>query len=349
VIGGLPFREIVFLDFEFIPAPGEKPIPVCMVAKEMVSGRLIRLWQDQFGLEPPFATGKGVLFVSYVAQAELECFIQLGWPLPARVIDLYAEFWIISNGLPSVAGHGLLGAMSWYSIPGISKEEKKSNQDLVIRGGPWDSSEKQEILDYCQSDVDALPPLLAAMLPTIMATPKGLGQALLRGRYTAAVARMQHNGIPIDTDTLMALRAGWDDIKAQLIDDVDAQYCVYDNGHFRDGLFARYLFDQGISWPRTETGLLKTDEDTFHDMAKVYPQLEPLKDLRHALGQMRLTDLAVGRDGRNRTLLWPFSSKTGRNAPSSTGYIFGPAVWLRSLIKPEPGRVVAYLDIQLRR
>jgi DNA polymerase-1 len=130
---------------------------------------------------------------------------------------------------------------------------------------------------------------------------------------------------------------------------VDAQYCVYDNGHFRDGLFARYLFDQGISWPRTETGLLKTDEDTFHDMAKVYPQLEPLKDLRHALGQMRLTDLAVGRDGRNRTLLWPFSSKTGRNAPSSTGYIFGPAVWLRSLIKPEPGRVVAYLDIQLRR
>ena len=221
MIGGLPFREIVCLDFEFISEPGENPIPVCLVAKEMVSGRLIKLWQDQLGPEPPFATDNGVLFVAYAAQAELECFIQLGWPLPTRVLDLSAEFRIISNGLPLVAGKGLLGAMSWYSIPGISKEEKKSNRDLILRGGPWNSSEKQEILDYCQSDVDALPPLLAAMLPTIMATPKGLGQALFRGRYTSAVARMQHNGIPIDMETLQALRGGWGYIKAQLINDVD--------------------------------------------------------------------------------------------------------------------------------
>ena len=101
MIGGLPFREIVCLDFEFIAEPGENPVPVCLVAKEMVSGRLIRLWQDQLGPEPPFATDKGVLFVAFVAQAELECFIQLDWPLPTRVLDLFAEFKIISNGLPS--------------------------------------------------------------------------------------------------------------------------------------------------------------------------------------------------------------------------------------------------------
>jgi len=315
-----------------------------MAAKEVVSGRLVKLWRDQLGPIPPFAINDQTLFVAYVAQAELGCFLELGWPLPTRIIDLYGEFKIISNGWHSVGGKGLLGAMSWYSIPGISKEEKKSNRDLVLRGGPWTHSEQQEILDYCQSDVDPLPPLLMAMLPSIMATPEGLGQAHLRGRYTAAVAHMERSGIPIDSETLVAIQDGWDMIKTQLIDEVDSQYGVFDHGHFRDGLFARYLFDQNIPWPRTDTGLLKVDDDTFSDMTKIYPQLEPLKDLRHALGQMRLADLAVGKDGRNRTSLWPFTASTGRNAPSSKKYIFGPSVWLRRLIKPEPGRATAYID-----
>jgi DNA polymerase I len=273
MIFGLPFREVVCCDFEYVPSAGDDPSVVCMVAKEMVSGRVIRLWRDQLGHEPPFAIDKDVLFVAYAAQAELRCFIELGWSMPARILDLFAEFRVASNGLPLAAGRGLLGALSWYAIPGITKEEKKSYRDLVIGGGPWTDTERREILDYCQSDVDALPPLLMAMLPGVMLNKEGLGQALLRGRYTAAVAHIEHNGVPIDVDTLAAIQDGWDDIKLQLIEEVDAQYGVFDNGHFRDGLFAKYLIDQDIPWPRTDTGLLKTDEDTFSDMSKVYPQL----------------------------------------------------------------------------
>jgi DNA polymerase I-like protein with 3'-5' exonuclease and polymerase domains len=66
--------------------------------------------------------------------------------------------------------------------------------------------------------------------------------------------------------------------------------------------------------------------------------------LYYSLNKLRLGDLAVGRDGRNRTTLWAFGARTGRNAPSSTEYIFGPAVWLRGLIKPPPGCAVAYID-----
>jgi DNA polymerase I len=62
------------------------------------------------------------------------------------------------------------------------------------------------------------------------------------------------------------------------------------------------------------------------------------------LSEMRLNELAVGKDGRNRCLLSPFRSKTGRNQPSNTKYIFGPSVWLRFLIRPEPGWGVAYID-----
>jgi len=59
---------------------------------------------------------------------------------------------------------------------------------------------------------------------------------------------------------------------------------------------------------------------------------------------MRLSDLSVGQDGRNRTLLSAFQSRTGRNQPSNTKFIFGPSVWLRGLIKPPPGYGLAYVD-----
>jgi DNA polymerase-1 len=183
-----------------------------------------------------------------------------------------------------------------------------------------------------------------AMLPGIMLNKEGLGQALLRGRYTAAIAHIERNGIPIDVNTLAAIQSSWDDIKMQLIEEVDTQYGVYEHGHFRDGLFAKYLTDQNIPWPRTDTGMLKTDEDTFSDMAKVYPQLAPLRELRYTMGQLRLKDIAVGKDGRNRTDIWPFAARTGRNQPSSAGYVFGPSVWVRSLIKPAPRVAVAYID-----
>src|SRR5262249_38965374 len=61
---------------------------------------------------------------------------------------------------------------------------------------------------------------------------------------------------------------------------------------------------------------------------------------------LRLNDLAVGHDQRNRCLLSAFSARTGRNQPSSSRYIFGPSVWTRSLIKPPPGMAVAYIDFE---
>jgi len=52
----------------------------------------------------------------------------------------------------------------------------------------------------------------------------------------------------------------------------------------------------------------------------------------------------VGRDGRNRVMLSCFRTKTGRNAPSNSRFIFGPSAWLRSLIRPDLGMGLAYVD-----
>jgi hypothetical protein len=156
-----------------------------------------------------------------------------------------------------------------------------------MRGGPWDEAERRRMLDYCQTDVDPLGALLERELPAIVARPNGLGQALLRGRYMAAVARMERTGVPIDTATLERLRARWRDIKLDLVAVIDKDYGVFEGATFKAGLFAGYLADNRIDWPRTTTGHLQLDQDTFRDMAKRYPKLEPLKELRHSLRPAR--------------------------------------------------------------
>jgi hypothetical protein len=114
---------------------------------------------------------------------------------------------------------------------------------------------------------------------------------------------------------------------------------------FSAARFEAYLARQGIAWPRLPSGALDLSDDTFREQARAHPErVGPLRELRHSLGQLRLNDLAVGPDGRNRCLLSVFGSRTGRNQPSNTRFIFGPSVWLRSLIKPGPGRAVAYVD-----
>ena len=131
--------------------------------------------------------------------------------------------------------------------------------------------ERQDILDYCASDVVALAALYQRMAPDLDWRP-----ALLRGRYMAAVARMERNGVPIDVDTLAAIRANWDRIKRGLIDAIDPDYRVYDGTTFKQALFRAYLARERIRWPMLPSGKPKLDANTFRDMAKLYPQLFPL-------------------------------------------------------------------------
>ncbi len=169
-------------------------------------------------------------------------------------------------------------------------------------------------------------------------------RALLRGRYTAAVAKQQHAGVPIDAALHQRLSHNWEPLKQRLVLEVDAGFGVYDGVTFKVDRFAAWLRANDIPWPRLHSGRLKLDDDAFKQQAQQFPQLQPLRELRATLGKLRLTGLAVGADGRNRSPAWPFSAKTGRNQPSTTGFIFGPSKWMRGLIRPPEGFGVAYVD-----
>jgi DNA polymerase I len=354
----LPFSQIWAVDFEFRAEPGNRPDPVCLVAWELRSGTKLRLWRDQFGTSPPYPIGPNALFIAYYASAEIGCHLALGWPKPARILDLFTEYRCQTNGLPllvpeappardpltgrkrRIGRHSLLGALANYGLDSIGVVEKEAMRALVLRGGPWTRHEQQQILDYCESDVEALARLLSAVLNRSV----DLRHALLRGRYMAAAAAMEHTGIPIDRVLYDRLRNNWESLKGQLIARVDVQYGVFEGLSFRRDRFAAWLVRSGIPWPRLESGALALDEETFSEMSMRYPVLKPLHDLLYALSDLRLNDLAVGDDNRNRTILSAFRAKTGRNQPGNSEFVFGPARWLRGLIKPPPGYRVAYVD-----
>lgn len=159
-----------------------------------------------------------------------------------------------------------------------------------------------------------------------------------------AVARMEQTGVPIDTQSLATLRSNWEGIQDELIRRIDANYGVFEGRAFKAERWARWLQLNNIAWPHLESGNLALDDDTFREMARAHPLVAPIRELRSSLADLRLNDLAVGHDGRNRQLLSPFRARTGRNQPSNSKFIFGPSVWLRSLIQAPPGFGVAYID-----
>src|SRR5262249_18123849 len=138
--------------------------------------------------------------------------------------------------------------------------------------------------------------------------------------------------------------AHWTDIQDELITKIDANYGVFEGRTFKSDRWAAWLATNNIPWPRLESGQLDLEDKTFREMAKAHPAVSPIHELRHTLSKLRLNDLAVGSDARNRVMLSAFRSGTGRNQPSNAKFIFGPSVWLRGLIKPPPGFGVAYID-----
>ena len=169
-------------------------------------------------------------------------------------------------------------------------------------------------------------------------------RALMRGQYAAASAASESLCIPIDIDLYALLRAQSANVRQSLVTRIDADFGVFEDGRFREALFEQYLVHRGIVWPRLKSGRLILDDDTFREMSRAYPQLAPLRQLRQTRVQLRELKLSVGDDGRNRSPLFPFSSLTGRNQPSTNQRVYGLASWLRGLIRPQPGFALAYVD-----
>jgi DNA polymerase I len=158
-----------------------------MVAREYWSGREIRMWRDELLTlsRAPFNTGSDSTVVAYYASAEMGCFLQLGWPMPDNLLDLFVEHKLSMNGIPSSTsrepkkktstsgktkkGEGrdsLLGALAIRGLAHIDAGEKEAFRDLILSKAPDELApdERALILDYCASDVIGAEALLRYMI-----------------------------------------------------------------------------------------------------------------------------------------------------------------------------------------
>jgi DNA polymerase I len=354
----LPFAEIWVVDFEFHPGAGyaagardgDAPTPLCLCALELRTARTIELWRDEFGPSPPYSVGPDTLFVSFFASAEYGCHVALTWPKPAKALDCYVEFRQHVNDARVVAGdrdrgfYSLDGALRFFRADGLDTTHKSDMRGRILQGPPFSANERREILAYCMGDVRALGRLFEHIVPTIRSLP----HACYRADYAWAIAQQERRGIPVDLPTIERLRACWDSLRLELVAELDQPFGVYEieNGtpHWRTERFNRFVRENRIAWPTYANGEFDLTADTFSDMATLIPALEPLRELRASLASLRLNSLQVGHDGRNRALLSPFGSKTGRNQPRASHFIFGPSKWTRFLITPPPGLGLAHRD-----
>jgi DNA polymerase I len=181
------FREIVVADFEFEALPGERQVPVCLVARELRSGRRFRLWQDELLRlkAPPYATGRDVLFVAFYASAELGCYRSINWPMPERVLDLYVEFRNHTNGLPTPAGAGLLGALAYCGLDGMGAAEKREMQEAIGKGTWRGRFTPEEILEYCEGGTLTPPAACSSTAPRRLICREACLEAGTLGRPSA--------------------------------------------------------------------------------------------------------------------------------------------------------------------
>ena len=190
-----------------------------------------------------------------------------------------------------------------------------------MRGWPFTPEEKAEILKYMMTDVDPLFELFSRL----MAEPEfDLGTALHWGEFVAVSAQMEHRGVPLDMEIIPDLldKKAWAYVRDAVVPKINAQYDVYvqdkaGEWHFKNEKFDALCTRLGIDWPRTESGKPNLEQKTFKSMCQAFPELESLRQLRHARDKMRKIKLAVGSDGRNRTVLWPFKAKTSRTQPKA--------------------------------
>jgi len=269
---------------------------------------------------------------------------------PACALDPYVEFRHYTNDGTIKAGdrekgfYGIGGALRYFGENGVDTARKTNMRDRVLQGPPFTAAEREAILEYCEDDTRALADLIPHIVPTIRSLP----HAMLRAKYMWPVANHERRGIPVDPPTLQCIRSNWNGIKVELVNEKNAAYDVYQivEGvpHWRQHLFNNYVHRNRMAWPTHASGAFDVSDEAFKNMEGRYLQVRELRQLRNTVSKLRLNELQIGSDNRNRTSLWAYGTKTARNAPSSTGFIFGPAKWLRFLIAPPTGRALVHRD-----
>lgn len=268
---------------------------------------------------------------------------------------------------------------------------------------------REEILDYCSSDIhllSRLASLIADDIRMVMAEPHLiLLQGVLKeirpdelntpeeymlslGHWCAQNARYAMRGIPLDGDRLKAVldsaeflaqeeQFKWNtehpgfplyrvgpsakDLAVAKLLKTKSPYKrmeVTEDGDLF-GAFCEEMERRGdFKWKRTAKGAYAKDAEYLKEMSSKSDddpinQIRRLKDKMSAIKALSKDDETgevaimkfIGADTRQRPNYNPFGTKTGRNAPSATSYLFLQPKYLRALVNPDDDTELTDIDI----
>jgi DNA polymerase-1 len=342
------FASVWHVDFEYRQDANHCPVPVSMFAYEEHTGTELYRTRDQLlALEhAPFGTGPRDLMIAYAANAEISCFLMLGWSLPHNILDLYVESCAVLNGRTDLWDRkgrpGLVAVLDLLGLPSITAAEKKEMRDLILNNEDYTPEQWDAIRAYNRSDVDATRLLLPVLAPQF-----DLPHALHRGRYMAAVARQERLGLPINTDRLGRLIEHWEILQLHYIGRGD-EFGLYEGTSFREYRLSDLIEAKQWDWPRHPTGRLQLANEVITKQAKRYPELRRLVKLRNTIAELRISRLVntIGADGFSRCPMLPFWTRTSRCQPSAADKVFLPSLpaWLHGVLAPPKDHVLIELD-----
>ena len=286
--------------------------PLCLVAHEIAAGRTVRLWQDEFGPFPPYRLDPEALFVSYACAAEFGVHLALGWGEPACALDSYVEFrHCVNNGAVKSEDRekgffSLLGALRYFCDDALDLSNKDEMRDRILQGPPFTA---RNVRTFCTT---AKPTCArsARLLPHIVPTIRSLPHAMLRAKFQWAMRQSGTARCAGRSAVAHRYQSHWAGMQLDLVrSSIDRSASTKSTTACRTGArsgFRAFVKRNDMSWPQYEDGALDETDQTFRAMAGLYPFIEPLRELRYSLSKLRLNDLAVGSDGRNRTPLWAY-------------------------------------------
>jgi hypothetical protein len=254
-----------------------------------------------------------VLHVAFDAPAMLGCYLELGWATPASVIDLRAEVQCR-----------------------LTRQGKKVKQVFY---------ELEEALRRCQLDPKEGLGGLELLFDWVKKRSLDplLQQARIRGRSALDTAMMERRGIPINWERYRQFQDDWPTKLKLLRAEANQLYGkVFYGTKLSGSAWLDWTEERGIAWPQ-RGGRPLFEKEKLRALVVKHPEVETMAKLQY-LTKLHPHKLSIGPDGRNRSPLWPFSTVTGRNNPSSNRFVLNLSKWVRGFVQPPPGMALAYID-----
>ena len=350
------FDRCLAVDFEY-RMDKTKTVPkkvVCATYKDVFTGETWNFWEhDRQSFHPHFDFHNN-LYITFNAVAEVGCWLKLLHGVPTNVWDCMIEHRRLYNGRKDKFNLLSVGQDYGY-LDELTKEQKQEERDLIINNETYTKGQRQRILNYNKKDVDLTAKIflkqVADLEKQLNIKPEDyedeLWNCLFHGARQGGVAKVEAAGIPVDLKLLNEFNVWWPHVKADVIDSFNAKIDLFEDGKLKYEKFEKLIRRLGFldTWPRNfKNNKLSMNKKTIEDRYSHIPELQLFLELQKLNRMTLLSGYNIGEDGRSRTSLFMFKTKTGRCAPSTALYPFNASKWARNFIKPAYGTKLFYLD-----